>query len=39
MEAGEAMAKSLTGVVQKHIIARPTEDTGKMLKLNAFDKN
>ncbi len=39
MEAGEAVAKSLTGVVQKHIIARPTEDTGKMLKLNAFDKN
>ncbi|MDE7352346.1 MAG: BMC domain-containing protein [Acetatifactor sp.] len=39
MEAGEAMARSLTGVVQKHIIARPTEDTGKMLKLNAFDKN
>ncbi len=37
--AGEAMAESLTGVVQKHIIARPTEDTEKMLKLNAFDKN
>lgn len=39
MAAGEAMAESLTGVVQKHIIARPTEDTKKMLKLNAFDKN
>ena len=39
MEAGEEMAKSLTGVVQKHIIARPTGDTEKMLKLNAFDKN
>ena len=39
MAAGEAMAESLTGVVQKHIIARPTEDTEKMLKLNAFDKN
>ena len=39
MAAGEEMAKSLTGVVQKHIIARPTEDTEKMLKLNAFDKN
>ena len=38
MAAG-AMAESLTGVVQKHIIARPTEDTEKMLKLNAFDKN
>ncbi len=39
MEAGEAMAKSLTGVVQRHIIPRPTQDTEKMLKLNAFDKN
>lgn len=39
MEAGEAMAKSLTGVVQRHIIARPTKDTEKMLKLSAFDKN
>ena len=39
MAAGEKMAKSLTGVVQKHIIPRPTEDTEKMLKLNAFDKN
>ena len=39
MEAGEAAAKSLTGVVQRHIIARPTPDTVKMLKLNAFDRN
>lgn len=39
MEAGERMARSLTGVVQKHIIPRPTSDTEKMLKLNAFDKN
>ena len=39
MAAGEAMAESLTGIVQKHIIARPTEDTEKMLKLNAFDRN
>ncbi|MCM1064777.1 MAG: BMC domain-containing protein, partial [Eubacterium sp.] len=39
MAAGEAMAKSLTGIVQRHIIARPTEDTEKMLKLNAFDRN
>ncbi len=39
MAAGEETAKSLTGVVQKHIIARPTKDTEKMLKLNAFDKN
>lgn len=39
MEAGEAVAKSLTGIVQRHIIARPTADTGKMLKISAFDKN
>ena len=39
MEAGERMAKSLTGVVQKHVIARPTADTEKMLKLCAFDKS
>ena len=39
MEAGERMAKSLTGVVQKHVIPRPTADTEKMLKLCAFDKS
>ena len=39
MEAAEQTARNLTGVVQKHIIARPTADTVKMLKLNAFDKN
>lgn len=39
MEAGEAVAKSVTGVVQRHIIPRPTGDTGKMLKISAFDKN
>ena len=38
MEAGEAMAKTVSGVVQKYIIPRPTADTEKMLKLNAFDK-
>ena len=39
MEAGIEMAKRVSGVVQHHIIASPTEDTCKMLKLNAFDKN
>ncbi|MBQ7724366.1 MAG: BMC domain-containing protein [Lachnospiraceae bacterium] len=39
MEAGVEMAESLTGVVQKHIIPRPTEDTEKMLKINCFDTN
>lgn len=38
MEAGIAAAESFTGVVQHHIIANPTEDTCKMLKLSAFDK-
>jgi microcompartment protein CcmL/EutN len=39
MEAAEAVAKSVSGIVQKHIIARPTGDTGKMLKLSGLDKN
>lgn len=39
MEAGISMAMSLTGVVQHHIIANPTEDTCRMLKLSAFDKS
>ncbi len=38
MAAGEEVARSMTGIVQHHIIARPTEDTAKMLKLSAFDK-
>lgn len=39
IEAGIAKAESLTGVVQHYVIAHPTEDTEKMLKLSAFDKN
>ena len=39
IEAAAAVAETLTGVVQKHVIARPTGDTEKMLKLNGFDKN
>ncbi len=39
MEAGLRMAKQVSGVVQHHIIARPTDDACKMLKLNAFDKS
>ena len=38
MEAGIEMAKQVAGVVQHHIIANPTDDACKMLKLNAFDK-
>lgn len=35
--AGKAMAESLTGVVQSHIIPRPSQDTLKMLGICAFD--
>lgn len=38
MAAAEAVAEAHTGIVQRHIIPRPTADTEKMLKLNAFDK-
>ena len=38
IEAGIEMAKQVSGVVQHHVIANPTDDTCKMLKLNAFDK-
>ena len=37
--AGEAVAKEISGVVSKHIIAKPEDDTQKMTKLCAFDKN
>lgn len=37
VEAGKAMAESLTGVVQSHVIPRPTQDTLKMLGICAFD--
>lgn len=39
MEAGIKRANELSGVVQSYVIPRPTEDTEKMLKLNAFDKH
>ena len=39
MAAAQAVAEQNTGVVQKHIIPRPTKDTEKMLKISAFDKN
>ncbi len=37
VEAGRQTAESLTGVVQQHIIPRPTQDTLKMLNICAFD--
>lgn len=39
MEAAEAAALGVSGVVAKHIIARAESDTEKMLKLSGFDKN
>ena len=38
LEAATAKAESMTGIVTKYKISRPTEDTERMLKLNAFDK-
>lgn len=38
IEAAENAANSVSGVVCKHIIPNVSEDTEKMLKLNAFDK-
>lgn len=39
IEAGIKKAEQVSGVVQSYVIPRPTKDTEKMLKLNAFDKN
>lgn len=39
VEAAERAARSLTGVISKHIIARPDQETEKMLKLSGLDKN
>ena len=39
VEAGIEMAKKTTGVVQSHIIPRPTQDTIKMLNICGFDTN
>ena len=39
MKAAEAVAAAHTGVVSRHIIPRPTQDTLKMLGICAFDKD
>ena len=39
VEAAEAAAKGVTGVISTHIIANTEESTEKMLRINAFDKN
>ncbi len=38
LEAAKARAEELTGIVADYKIARPTEDTEKMLKLTGLDK-
>ena len=38
LEAAKARAEELAGVVTEYEIARPTEDTEKMLKLTGLDK-
>ena len=37
LEAASARAKELAGIVTEYKIARPTEDTEKMLKLSGLD--
>ncbi len=39
IEAAQAAANGVSGVVTKHIIPNVEGGTEKMLKLNAFDKN
>ena len=38
VEAAEVAANNVSGVVTKHIIARPEEGTNSMLKLSGLDK-
>ena len=38
LEAAKSKAEELAGVVNEYAIARPTEDTEKMLKLSGLDK-
>ena len=39
IESASEVAKSMTGIVAKHIIPNPAPDTQKMLNLSGFDKN
>ncbi len=39
MRAAEKVAMANTGIVSKYIIPRPTDDTEKMLKISALDRN
>ena len=39
VEAGIQTAERISGVVQSHVIPRPTQDTLKMLNICGFDAN
>ncbi|MDR2043495.1 MAG: BMC domain-containing protein [Clostridium sp.] len=39
MEAGLETARKVSGVVGQHMIANPTDDTCKLLKLSGFDRS
>lgn len=39
LDAAEAAANKVTGVITRHIIASPEKDTEKMLKLSGLDKS
>jgi len=39
LDAAEETANQYSGVVVRHIIPRPTDDTVKLLKRNGFDRN
>ena len=39
VEAGEAAAMTMGGVVTKHVIPNPEDGTQRMLKISALDKN
>ena len=39
LDAAEETAKQHSGVVVRHMIANPTPDAAKMLKLSGFDAN
>jgi microcompartment protein CcmL/EutN len=39
MEAGKTAANTISGVVTSHIIAKPEQDSEKLFKISALDKN
>lgn len=39
VEAAEDAANNISGVITKHIIAKPEKDIQKMLSISGFDKN